>query len=83
MKHDISTSSNQRQRDNLTAKRLFAVFAFAGLLFGLWVLSTPVHQIYWAAQARFAEAKTAVFAPGSSGDQTRARRCDFYTLQVA
>ena len=83
MNHDNLTSSKQRQRDKLTAKRLLAVFAFAGLLFGLWVLSTPLHQIYWAAQARVTEAKSAVFAPGSSGDQPRAKPCLAYAPQVA
>ena len=68
MKPEDSTSIRQRQRDKLTAKRFCTAFAVVGLFFGLWVLSTPAHQIYWAAQARFAEAKNTVFKPGLAGD---------------
>ena len=64
-----SASSSFRQRDTLTAKRVFALFGCLGLLLLLWLLSTPVHQIYWATQARLFEAKTAVLTPASSGDQ--------------
>lgn len=70
MNHEASSTAKQQQRDKLTAKRVFAGFAFVGLLFGLWVLSTPAHQVYWAAQARFGEAKRAVFAPSPSGDRS-------------
>ncbi len=64
-----SASSSLRQRDTLTAKRVFALFGCLGLLLLLWLLSTPFHQIYWATQARLFEAKTAVLIPPSSGDQ--------------
>lgn len=64
MNHEVSPSTTQRHRDKLTAKRLCTAFAFVGLAFGLWVLSTPAHQIYWAAQARFAEAQNTVSKPG-------------------
>lgn len=69
MKDGVLPSITQRHRDKLTAKRLFAASAFIGLVFGLWILSTPVHQIYWAAQARLAEAKDTVLESGSPGDQ--------------
>ena len=69
MIHEAAASSSFRQRDTLTAKRIFALFGCLGLLLLLWLLSTPVHQIYWATQARLFEAKTAVLAPASSGDQ--------------
>ncbi|KAL0034633.1 hypothetical protein WJX77_000275 [Trebouxia sp. C0004] len=67
-----SASSSFRQRDTLTAKRVFALLGCLGLLLLLWLLSTPVHQIYWATQARLFEAKTAVLAPASSGEQATA-----------
>ena len=73
MKDGVSPRITQRQRDKLTAKRLFAASCFVGLAFGLWALSTPIHQIYWAAQARLAEAKSTVFQPGFTGDQARVR----------
>lgn len=69
MNHEVSPGTTQRQRDKLTAKRFCTAFAFVGLGFGLWVLSTPAHQVYWAAQARFSEAKDTVFQPGLAGDQ--------------
>lgn len=72
----VSPGTTQRQRDKLTAKRFCTAFGLVGLFFGLWVLSTPAHQIYWAAQARFAEAKTSVFNPGVAGDQ----RCFLWSL---
>ena len=68
MNQEDSPGVTQRQGDKLTAKRLCTAFAFVGLIFGLWVLSTPAHQIYWAAQARFAEVKNTVFKPGLAGD---------------
>ena len=80
MKDGSLTGPTQQQRDKLTAKRLFAVFASVGLIFGLWVLSTPAHQVYWAAQARLTEAKKVVFAPGSSGDQHVPRSEPFVVL---
>ena len=64
-----SASPHDRRRDTLTAKRIFAGFGCLGLLFVLWLLSTPVHQIYWATQARLFEAKNAVFTPVPPGDQ--------------
>ncbi|KAA6425748.1 MAG: glycosyltransferase family 77 [Trebouxia sp. A1-2] len=67
-----AASSSFRQRDTLTAKRVFALFGCLGLLVLVWLLSTPVHQIYWATQARLFEAKTAVLAPASSGEQATA-----------
>lgn len=56
----------------MTAKRVFALFGCLGLLLLLWLLSTPVHQIYWATQARLFEAKTAVLTQASSGEQATA-----------
>ena len=84
MKDGVSPRITQRQRDKLTAKRLFAACAFVGLIFGLWVLSTPIHQIYWAAQARLAESKSTVFEPEFTGDQASVRASpDIYKFRLA
>lgn len=63
-----AASQTSRRRDTITAKRVFAGFGCLGVIFLFWLLSTPVHQIYWATQARLSEAKKAVFTPASSGD---------------
>lgn len=64
-----ASAGSTLSREALTAKRVFALFGCLGLLMLLWLLSTPIHQVYWASQARLFEAKTAVLAPASSGDQ--------------
>ncbi|KAL3140615.1 hypothetical protein ABBQ32_005185 [Trebouxia sp. C0010 RCD-2024] len=71
MKDGVLPRITQRQRDKLTAKRLFAASAFVGSAFALWVLSTPIHQVYWAAQARLAEAKSTVFQPGFTDSDSK------------
>ena len=59
-----SAGPSSRRRDTLVTKRVFAGLGCLGLLFVLWLLVTPVQQIYWATQARAFEAKPTV----SSGD---------------
>ena len=75
--------ADSAQRDSSTIKRLRLFALCCGLALVLWLLSSPVQQIYWAASAQLQEVKGALRnSEDFTGDHCLQHHC-FWTRSDA
>lgn len=57
MTADAASGPNVNHAVSINSRRVFLVAAYFGLALLLWLLASPLQQIYWATSARYLEVK--------------------------